>query len=355
MKYFFLVGERSGDVHAANLAAALKQPDPGFRAQGFGGGRMRGEGIEIVCGLERLSFMGFWEVIKNLWTILQNFRIAKKAIRTFQPDVVICIDNPGFNMRMAKWCKKNGFKTAYYILPQAWAWNESRVYALRDHCDKRIGILPFEPAFYREHGIDMDYAGHPLLDEIARQPGDAVTEKAGHIALLPGSRVQELKRLLPLMLELAQRKPKENFVIAGIRQLEQYYPKFLPENVRIAWDDTYGILRSAKAAVVCSGTATLETALLGIPQVVVYKTGWINAQIVKRVAKVPFAALPNLVAGEKIVEELLQWNCTANKIDAALQAALQRDPASMYAPMNAKLGGGGASKNAARVIFSLAG
>jgi lipid-A-disaccharide synthase len=361
MKYFFLVGEPSGDMHAANLAAELKKTDPAFQAQGFGGDRMQAQGINIRCGLERLSFMGFWEVVKNPGTIRENFILAKEAIQKFRPDVVVLVDYPGFNMRMAKWCKQNGFKTAYYILPQVWAWNEKRVYKLQAACDRLIGVLPFEKDFYDKHGVAMEFVGHPLLDGIPPEGGQggvsphiAYTSKK-HIALLPGSRKQEITRLLPDMVAVAKKFQHETFTIAGISKIKDLYQVDLPGNVCMVWDDTYSVIKNSKAAIVCSGTATLETALFGVPQVVLYKTGLINAMIVKRVARVQFAALPNLIAGEKIVEELLQDDCTPDRIGAELKKLLLADGREMYSRVLAKIGEPGASARAAKIIYDLAG
>lgn len=362
MKYFFLVGERSGDLHTSNLAAQLKNLDPGFSGKGFGGEAMQQQGIDLVCGLERLSFMGFWEVVKNLRTIRQNFKMAKQAILDFQPDVIILVDYPGFNLRLAKWCKQNGFKIAYYILPQVWAWKENRIKQLKEYCDCRIGVLPFEKEFYAKHKVDMKFVGHPLLDlvPLRRGQGEVSPLERGRgvsdrVALLPGSRKQEINRLMPIFIDVARQFSQENFVVAGLTILEELYPKELPSNMSMAWDNTYSVLQNSKAAIVCSGTATLETALLQVPQVVVYKTGFINAQIVKRVAKVSFASLPNLIVGEKIIEELLQWDCTPEKIGNELTKLMQSDPALMYAKLSTKIGEPGASAKAAKIIFNLAG
>ncbi len=351
MKYFFLVGEPSGDMHAANLAAELKKLDTDFSAKGFGGDNMQQQGIDIVCGLDRLSFMGFWEVIKNLRTIRQNFKIAKESILQFQPDVVIAVDYPGFNMRMAKWCKDHGFKVVYYILPQVWAWKENRIYKLKENCDQLIGVLPFEKDFYAKHQVKMEFVGHPLLDQTSPLERGGPPAGGRGVLLLPGSRKQEITRLLPIMLEVAQRFPQEQFSIGGLHKMDAYYPQTLPSNVRLS----YEIDRNAKAAVVCSGTATLETALLNIPQIVIYKTGFLNYQIGKRLAKVNFISLPNLIAGKKIVEELIQHDCTADRISEELKKILASDHSNMYADLYQQIGEPGASAKAATIIFNLAG
>lgn len=355
MKYYIIAGEVSGDLHGSNLVHQLTLLDNHAVFKGVGGDKLKAANVDILFGLERLAFMGFYEVVKNLNTIRKNFKEVKQAILQFKPDVVLLIDYPGFNLRMAKWCKQNGFKVAYYISPKFWAWNEGRVEKIKKYVDLMLCILPFEEAFYQKHHYsNAHFIGHPLLDLINNEPLKK-NDAESLIALLPGSRTQELKSLLPLMLETAVNFPEQHFIITGISGLKALYPATLPSNVSIVFDKTYEVLQQAKAAIVCSGTATLETALFKVPQVVIYKTSWLNYQIGKRVAKVRFISLPNLIADEKIVEELLQHDCTVEKITSELKKLLYSSPQQFYHPLIEKIGEQGASEKAAKLIYHLAG
>lgn len=349
MKYYIIVGEASGDLHGSNVVKEILRQDKDAAFKGVGGDMLLQAGVKLLFGLDRLSFMGFYEVLKHLRTIRRNFTEVKDDILSFQPDSVVLIDYPGFNLRMAKWCKRKGFKVIYYISPKIWAWNEGRVEKIRRYIDRMLCILPFEVSFYRKHQyLQAHFVGHPLLDVIegTRKP----QQESFVIALLPGSRQQELKNLLPVMLETAIHFPEEQFVITGISRLKDLYPAELPENVKIIFDKTYDILQNSKAAVVCSGTATLETALFGVPQVVVYKTSWLNYQIGKRLAKVQFISLPNLIAEEKIVEELIQQDCSMGKITAELTRLLNSPHPLDYFKLMEKIGEKGASQRAAKLI-----
>jgi len=319
--------------------------------KGVGGEKMKAVNVDLLFGLERLAFMGFFEVLKNLRTIRRNFKEVKQAIQQFQPDVVILIDYPGFNLRMAKWCKQQGYKVVYYISPKFWAWRENRVEKIKKYVDLMLCILPFEEAFYQKHCYTKaHYIGHPLLDAIAVTTNDNLRK---HIALLPGSRTQEIQSLMPVFLQVAQQFPNAQFVIAGMSAMAHLYPSALPSNIKISFDETYNVLQQSKAAVVCSGTATLETALFNIPQVVVYKTSWLNYQIGKRVAKVQFISLPNLIVDKKIITELIQQDCTAENISNALNEVLTMTLADRYNLLYEKIGTQGASKNAAKWIQQL--
>lgn len=349
MKYYIIAGEASGDLHGSNVVKEILRQDKDAAFKGVGGDMLQQAGVKLLFGLDRLSFMGFYEVLKHLRTIRRNFTEVKDDILSFQPDSVVLIDYPGFNLRMAKWCKRKGFRVIYYISPKIWAWNEGRVEKIRRYIDRMLCILPFEVSFYRKHQyLQAHFVGHPLLDVIegTRKP----QQESFVIALLPGSRQQELKNLLPVMLETAIHFPEEQFVITGISRLKDLYPAELPENVKIIFDKTYDILQNSKAAVVCSGTATLETALFGVPQVVVYKTSWLNYQIGKRLAKVQFISLPNLIAEEKIVEELIQQDCSMGKITAELTRLLNSPHPLDYFKLMEKIGEKGASQRAAKLI-----
>lgn len=351
MKYFILSGEVSGDLHGSNLVKEIAALDKHAVFKGTGGQYLSHSGVEIVLPIEQMSFMGFWEVVKNWNTIRKNFSIVKQAITSFQPEVMILIDYPGFNMRMAKWCKQQGYKVVYYISPKFWAWRENRVEKIKKYVDLMLCILPFEEAFYQKHCYTKaHYIGHPLLDAIAVTTNDNLRK---HIALLPGSRTQEIQSLLPVFLQVAQHFPNVQFVIAGMSAMAHLYPSALPSNIKISFDETYNVLQQSKAAVVCSGTATLETALFNIPQVVVYKTSWLNYQIGKRVAKVQFISLPNLIVDKKIITELIQQDCTAENISNALNEVLTMTLADRYNLLYEKIGTQGASKNAAKWIQQL--
>ncbi len=355
MKYFIIAGEASGDLHGSNLIKEIAKLDSNVIFKGVGGDLLKSQKVELLFGLDRLAFMGFYEVLKNLRIIRRNFKEIKQAILTFKPDVVLLIDYPGFNLRMAKWCKQNGFKVAYYISPTIWAWNEKRVEIVKKYVDIMLCILPFEKAFYEKHNyLNAHFVGHPLLDEEQDIKFEFDLKNKNIIALLPGSRKQELQNLLPVMLQTAQQFPNENFVITAISRLKDIYANNLPPNVSIVYDDMKGVLKNAKAAIVCSGTATLETALLHVPQVVVYKTSWLNYQIGKRLAKVRFISLPNLIANDKIVEELIQDDCNVESICDELKKLLAVSQSTFYSSLNSRIGERGASVKAANAVYELA-
>lgn len=358
MKYFIIAGEASGDLHGSNVVKEIYKLDKLAVFKGIGGDLLKDNQVEILFGLDRLAFMGFYEVLKNLRTIRRNFKEIKQAILDFKPDVVILLDYPGFNLRMAKWCKQHGFKVAYYISPQIWAWKKNRVEVVKKYVDIMLCILPFEKAFYEKHGYkNVHFVGHPLLDIF---PNDKIIQhstfniqRSSLIALLPGSRKQEINSLLPLMLQSAQNFPTEKFIITGISRLKDLYPKSFPANVTLVFDKTHEILQNAKAAIVCSGTATLETALFNVPQVVIYKTSWLNYQIGKRLAKVDFISLPNLIANQKVVTELIQQDCNVTQITSELKNLLQNSNPHFYEALQMKIGENGASAKAARLIYNI--
>jgi lipid-A-disaccharide synthase len=352
LKYYIIAGEASGDLHGSNLVKQISLLDENAVFKGVGGENLKNANVDILFGLERLAFMGFYEVLKNIRTIRRNFKDVKNQMLQFQPDIVILIDYPGFNLRMAKWCKRQGFKVAYYISPQIWAWNESRIEIIKKYVDLVLCILPFEKSFYEKHNYtNAHFVGHPLLDcyfNRVDKSSENVTKQI--IALLPGSRKQELQTLIPLMLETAKKFPHEKFVITGISRLAELYPTSLPQNVSILFDKTYEVLENAKAAIVCSGTATLETALFNVPQVVIYKTSWLNYQIGKRLAKVNFISLPNLIADKKLVEELIQHDCNTEKIAEEFRKLSTVRADIFYNSLIEKIGERGASARAAKLI-----
>ena len=324
---FILSGEASGDLHAANLVRAWKKNSSQFEFQAWGGDRLSSEGVEIKKHIRELAFMGFVEVLQNLPTILKNFKLCKQQILDFKTDVLLLVDYPGFNLRMAKWAKSKGIKVIYYISPTVWAWKENRVYQIKRDVDRMYAILPFEPAFYKKFDMEVQYFGHPLLDEIERFHQLERTELTLHsskpiLALLPGSRKQELKKKLPVMLKAAEAfQETHQVVIAGAPNLpETFYQEFqLGENVSFIQNQTYQLLSQANMALVTSGTATLETALFRVPQVVCYKSSAISYRIAKALVKIKFISLVNLIMDKEIVRELIQHECQSDLMVGELE------------------------------------
>jgi lipid-A-disaccharide synthase len=369
MKYYIIAGEASGDLHGSNLVASIRQKDPGAKIRAWGGEKMRRNGANVVKNYHDLAFMGFVEVLTNLQTIVKNIKYCKKDIAEFNPDALILIDYPGFNLKIAKWAKKKGFKVFYYISPQVWAWKRRRVYTIKKVVDKMLCILPFEKKFYDNYDVDCQFVGHPLLDEIAKvEPVDKqkfykanrLNPKKEIIALLPGSRKQEVSRMLTVMLDVVKMFPSYQFVVACAPSLPvSYYKKIIGEkaNVRLVLNRTYQLLQLSSAAVVTSGTATLETALLDVPEVVCYKANKISYLIARQVAKVKYICLVNLIMDRLVVKELIQNDMTANNIRDELQSLLnsskrQKKLLEEYEELKYVLGNAGASDRAAETIIS---
>jgi lipid-A-disaccharide synthase len=317
---FILSGEASGDLHAANLVRAWKKNSTHYNFRAWGGDRLSAEGVEIKKHIRELAFMGFVEVLQNLPTILRNFKLCKQQILDFKTDVLVLVDYPGFNLRMAKWAKSKGIKVIYYISPTVWAWKENRVHQIKRDVDRMYTILPFEPAFYRKFDMEVQYFGHPLLDEIDRFQQMEKTELVLRsnkpiLAILPGSRKQELKKKLPLMLIAAEAfKESHQVVIAGAPNLPiSFYEEFeLGEHVTLIQNQTYQLLSQANLALVTSGTATLETALFRVPQVVCYKSSAISYRIAKALVKIKYISLVNLIMDKEVVRELIQQECRSD-------------------------------------------
>jgi lipid-A-disaccharide synthase len=358
MKYYIIAGEASGDLHGSNLVRALKQLDSAAAIRCWGGDKMQAAGATVVKHYRDIAFMGFIEVIKNIRTIFRNLEFCKKDIVQYQPDALVLIDYPGFNLRIAKWAKHQGLKIIYYISPQVWAWKESRVKAIKRDVDKMLVILPFEKSFYQKWNYEVEYVGHPLVSVIdkfisstALFPGKKI------IALLPGSRKQEITKKLPLMLEASKNFPYHHFVVARAPGVEEEFYKTLLEpfpNFSTVENQTYQLLSEAAAALVTSGTATLETALFGVPQVVCYKGNALSYQIAKRLVTIKYICLVNLIMDKEVVKELIQDELTAENITRELQSILsnplkqQQD----YAVLKELLSqGGDASAHAAESIF----
>ncbi|TDG35281.1 lipid-A-disaccharide synthase [Pedobacter changchengzhani] len=333
MKYYLVAGEASGDLHGANLIKALKAEDEGAVFRYFGGDKMQAEGGELVKHYADMAFMGFTEVVMNLPTIFKNLKACKNDILAWQPDVLILIDFPGFNLKIAQFAKENNIKVCYYISPKVWAWNQKRVLKIKRVVDKMFCILPFEVDFYAKWGMNVDYVGNPLLDEIAQFTPDQnfrATHKIGDkkiIALLPGSRKQEIERLLPVMLSITENYPDYIFAIAAAPTFsEDYYSQFTQgKAVKLLFGNTYNLLQNAHVAIVASGTATLETALFKVPQVVVYRGGTISIAIARMLVKIKFISLVNLIVNRKIVTELIQEDCNSAKMNAEVLEILNGD------------------------------
>jgi len=346
MKYYIIAGEASGDLHGSNLIKELRNLDREANIRAWGGDKMKEAGAEVVKHYRDLAFMGFAEVIKNLPTILNNLKFCKQDISSFKPDVLVLIDYPGFNLRIAKWAKQQGLKIIYYISPQVWAWKEGRVKSIKQVVDKMLVILPFEEKFYKDKwDYKVEYVGHPLVQVIeefrARKEFHFITwswressaeeeEKKrgkGLIALLPGSRNQEIEIKLPIMLEASKNFPDYRIVIAQAPgQPIDFYKRLISDNysnIEIAFEgQTYTLLNQAKAALVTSGTATLETALFGVPEVVCYKGSNISYQIAKRLVKIKYISLVNLIMDKQVVTELIQNDLTVENITRELGSIL---------------------------------
>lgn len=366
MKYYLIVGEASGDLHGANLIRALQQIDPKAEFRFWGGDRMEAVGGKLIKHYRDLAFMGFWEVVTNLKTILRNIDFCKRDITQFQPDALIFIDYPGFNMRIAKWAKEQGIPTHYYISPQIWAWKENRIKAIKRDVDAMYVILPFEKDFYEgKHQYPVHFVGHPLLDAIAarREVSQQVfvqengLDERPIIALLPGSRKQEIAKMLSVMLSVVGSYHEFQFVIAGAPSLGyDFYKQFIKEeNVHFVSGKTYDLLSHAHAALVTSGTATLETALFRVPEVVCYRGNWISYQIAKRVISLKYISLVNLIMDAPVVTELIQGALNTRNLKAELDKLL--DPAYRerllkdYQVLREKLGNEGASQRTAQAIY----
>lgn len=365
MKYYIIAGEASGDLHGSNLMKALYEEDAQADIRFWGGDLMQKTGGTLVKHYRELAFMGFIEVIFNLKTILSNIKFCKNDIAEFQPDAVIFIDYPGFNMRIAKWAKERGIPTHYYISPQIWAWKENRIAAVKRDFDHLYVILPFEKEFYEDkHHFPVTFVGHPLIDAIHNRTVTGQTDFIKEnqlddkpiIAILPGSRKQEITKMLSVMLSVVEDFQDYQFVIAGAPSQEHaFYQPFLKnKNVHFIANKTYDLLSHSTAALVTSGTATLETALFKVPEVVCYKGSWASYQIAKRIITLKYISLVNLIMDQEVVTELIQEQCNTKNIKVELQKILNPDYRkqliSQYEILEEKLGGIGASKKTAQHI-----
>ncbi len=368
MKYFLIAGEASGDLHGSNLVRQLMRSDPKAEIACWGGDLMEAKGARLLKHYRELNIMGFWEVLIRLPLIMMNFRKCRKQILEFRPDVVVMIDYPGFNLRIAEFLKSRSIRSYYYISPKVWAWKGSRVKKIKDYIDRMYVIFPFEVDFYREHDYRVLYFGNPLVESVkegmaSADDKDRFAKENGLgdkpvIALLPGSRKQEIKKILPVMLGLADYYSDYCFVVAGAPSVPvALYEKIIGDRmIKVVFNKTYSLLRKAEVAVVTSGTATLETALAGVPQVVCYRTSWINYQIARRFIKTRFISLVNLVMDREVVRELIQNNLTAmelsSEVNSLLPGGWKREVMSSdYRKLNSVLKGDGASAQIAIDIY----
>lgn len=363
-RLYLIAGEASGDLHGGNLVRELRaQAEEPLTIRAWGGDRMAAAGAQVVKHYRELAFMGFTQVLMNLRTILRNIDVCKKDIEEFRPDALILIDYPGFNLRIADWAHAKGIPVHYYISPQVWAWKKGRVHAIKRVVDRMYCILPFEKEWYARYGYEATFVGHPLLDAIeqeGRAPLEPLPGDDGRpvVALLPGSRRQEISRVLPLMVAAAERFPAYRFVLAAAPSVpdEAYDALLAGSAITVVKGRTYDVLRHARAALVTSGTATLETALFGVPEVVCYSGGALNVWIARRLVDIRFISLVNLIMDREVVRELIQSDLTVEALTHALGALLREGPerARMLADfetLRVKLGGAGASAAVASEVW----
>jgi len=367
MKYYIIAGEPSGDLHGSNLMKALLEKDVEANFRYFGGELMQSIGGNLSKHYSEMAFMGFLEVVMNLGKISKNFKDAKQDILAYQPDVLILIDYPGFNLRMAAWAKAQGLRVHFYISPQLWAWKANRIKKIKKYIDRMFVILPFEKQWYADRNYQVDFVGHPLLDAVANRKTNTqfLTQNELSpkpiIALLPGSRKQEISKMLPLMLRLSKEYPAYQFVIAGApSQSQDFYKKIITKeendtSIKIVSNQTYDLLSQATAALVTSGTATLETALFDVPQIVCYKSSAISVAIAKRIVKIKYISLVNLIMDREVVKELIQEDYNFETLKGHFDNLIQPDSIanmqSEYTSLKAMLGTAGASSRTAELII----
>jgi lipid-A-disaccharide synthase len=368
MNYYLIAGERSGDTHAAHLLRELKSQDPAADFRYWGGDQMEAEGGLLVRHYRELAVMGFWETATSLLKFRGFLKECQADILAYKPDVLILVDYGGFNLRMAAWAKAHGIRVFYYISPKIWAWNQSRVEKIKALVDKMFVILPFEPEFYQRFAYKVDYIGNPTADEVGSfEPDPAFMTQHGLdparkiIAVLPGSRKQEIEEMLHEMLAVLPAFQDYQFVVAGVSNLDRaYYAHFERNGIKLVFDQAYDLLSRASAALVTSGTATLETALFGVPQVVCYRTSGLTYMIGKAVIKVPYISLVNLIVGRTVVEEFIQSEFTARNLLDELKRLLTDEAyiakqKAGYAELRDKLGQHNAARQAAALMINYLG
>ncbi|MCU0415973.1 MAG: lipid-A-disaccharide synthase [Cytophagaceae bacterium] len=364
-RFYLICGERSGDLHASNLIKALKIQSPTVHLRGIGGDLSEANGLELFSHYKEIAFMGFVEVFLNIFTLYKRLQSVKKDILQYRPDGIVLVDFGGFNMKIAAFAKANGIPVHYYISPKIWAWNTGRAWKIKKVVDNMMVILPFEKEFYRQFDFSVTYLGNPLRDAIdSFQPATdfiqrhSLPKNTPLIAVLPGSRLQEVTALLNELVQVQTHFPAYHFVIAAVSNLDtSIYTPYLKDNISLVVDDTYNLLLQSRAAIVASGTATLETALWNIPQVVVYRLNALSYFIAKRLIKVRYISLVNLIADAPVVEELIQENCTAESIAQSLKkivndGMLREEMLRGYQRVSEKIGEHGVSDKAAATILN---
>ncbi|MFW6019650.1 MAG: lipid-A-disaccharide synthase [Bacteroidales bacterium] len=369
MRYYIIAGEASGDMHAANLMGEIQNLDKNWNFRYWGGDRMQDKGGDLVKHYKHHSFMGFAEVILHLPSIIKNLNQCKQDIVEYSPDVLILVDYPGFNLRIAEFAHKQGIKVAYYISPKIWAWKENRIHKIKKVVDRMFVILPFEKGFYNKHDMEVTFVGHPLLDELKmrRQTFDHNQFRTEYglderplVALLPGSRKQEIKRMLPVMVEVANKYPEYQYVIAGTKHIpQQLYQNIIRNSeINLLIDKTYPVLQIAKAGMITSGTASLETALFHVPQLVMYKTSRISYWIAKKLVNLNYISIANLIFDREIFKEFIQNECNVPNVSGELYRLLvdqnyRKNMLEDYTLLEQKLGGSGASEYTAKCILKM--
>ncbi|WP_299248091.1 lipid-A-disaccharide synthase [uncultured Cytophaga sp.] len=365
MKYYLICGERSGDLHASNLIKAIKAQDPEIKMRGIGGDLSKAAGLKLHAHYKDIAFMGIMEVLFNILTIAKVLNATKKDIQEYKPDAMILVDFSGFNMKIAAFCKEQNIKVFYYISPKVWAWNTKRAHKIKRLVDHMFVILPFEKEFYEKFNYKVDYVGNPLRDAIAQFKPDGnflqkhqLNLEKKLVAILPGSRYQEVTMLLDRMVEVAFDFPQVQFVIAAVSNLDSaIYEPYKRNNVRIVTDETYDLLLHSRAAVVASGTATLETCLFNVPQVVCYRLNSISYSIAKMVLSVKYISLVNLIVDKPVVKELIQGECTIKNIRKELEHLIHDSNArnimlAGYQEVSDRIGETGVSQKTASLIAS---
>ena len=369
MKYYIIAGEASGDLHGSNLVKEIFRLDKNATIRAWGGEKMKDAGATVIKNYKDLSFMGFYEVLLNLNTILKNIRFCKSDIKKFNPNKIILIDYPGFNLRIAKWAKKNNFFVNFYIAPQIWAWKESRINIIRKYIDRLYVILPFEKNYFEnKHNYKVKYLGHPIMDSIKNFNNtdnkksflvkNKIEDNRKIIAILPGSRKQEIRKILKIMLNVIGNFPDYQFIIAGVPNIKKnFYQSIIKDfDVKMVENQTYDLLSNSSAALVTSGTATLETALFKVPQVVCYKTSLISFFLAKIFVKIKYISLVNLIVNKEIIKELVQSRCTKNNIINELTLVLRKKNAltmkEKYDELISLIGSFGTSKRVATDILN---
>jgi lipid-A-disaccharide synthase len=355
-KLLIICGEKSGEMHAAKMCVELLKSDSSVKIIGWGGDHMRTAGVEVTRDISTLAMMGFWEVFKRIFFVKKLFSECKELIAIFEPDVILFVDYSGFNLRMGQWSAQKGFVNHYYIPPKTWAWNSKRTYKLRAFFKKIYTILPFEKPFFESYGMETHYVGNPILESINNQKQEKVKPAVKPlIALIPGSRASEISGILPEMCKLKNHFLEFDFVISGVSSVDKgLYEIAEKQKITVRYDSFYEILAEADYAIVTSGTATLETAMLDVPQIVVFKTSWLTYLIARLFVKIKYISLVNLIADDEVVEELIQRDFNINRLSLSLRRLIKNRSITLqkYKLVRERIGTKNASKQVAKHIIN---